>query len=766
MSRKINFAMMDKRTKLIIAGAIIGITVVSVTFAGIAIMNIPPGPTPSNAPTFSVVADNLQYDEDLDLTVLKSGDLLYEYTLMDHGLDVLNFPVDLGAPANFSYDGIIDTVILLEVTEISPLDASNGPIYENPSSAIGEGLFSHIKVTIIIYLNNTDNETVFAQPCVDYIMGNLTSYFSTEFYMYDNDTYTSSTPDYWTTEFIGFPTDFPAIWAKLPGDTLTLNHSLTTLNLGRIRNSPFKQLSITADWDEHTVDSGNDLMDLDERWEFTCSFNFLAENIINIIEGQETSIKFTDIFDITGSITVPSYVNTSTLNIGTYHGSMIESSTPGGADMTDFNLELITALHRTLSGSDGFGFSDNKLNSPCVKLIQTANSTFFNEGEEILITYIVENIGTVTAYDIDIVTNIDSDIGASDHYLVVSGEPEPLNIDSLIAGSSVEKTFIINATSSTTNSEWYTAYINYEDYYNNGYTTYGNQLFIRKNTNPSNLSTLVLDMNYITDIDVGDEVIFNGTITNLDDYVVTNVNWIVDDTLRGYNTSSITGTINSIAAHSTAIFSFSIKIDTFNRLFGEYHDSLISINWDNETGDVSAGPRTTEMNMNIHPMINSEFGPMIIIIPSYSISSPLKGGIITVSVDVKNVGDMIADDVILDIDYWDGSTPSPIFEVYGGLATIAFGPLEPGEEFTHIYKVKLLVDFDNENSIRIPIEVDYYGGFNIPGGYYAELISYPGLHNVPLVITPTNILSIVLGIVGVIAIIEAGFIFKKSRNPL
>ncbi len=766
MKRKINFAMMDKRTKMIIAASIIGITVISVSLVGIAMINVPSPPEGSSLPPFFIEPDNLYYSENLNLYLMKSGDILYDYDLMDQGHNLLDFPIELDAPANFTYEGILDASVILEVSEINPLVPETGPIFSDVS--IGEGLFSHIKVTIEIdltYYNETDD----GQIIVDNIMGNLTSYFSTEFFKVSNNTGLSP----WRNTYLGYPSDFAAIWAKLPDDTLTLNHSLTSLNLGKIRNSPYKQLRIEANWDENTASAGIDLRDRDERWEYDTEFNFIAENAISILENAESTIKFTDIFSYSDVLEVPDYIDICNFNIYTYQGAEILDIEPfDNAEDNEYgriNLDLIDNHENNLTDQAFFKIKDSKLNEPCVKIRQYANTTIVSPGDKIKLTYNISNIGPITVYNIEVL----SDFFGSARYDNVSGELVPV-IASLASGSSIIREIILNATS-TTGAGSYDIDVDYDAISDPtaditwrstslggaDYSTDGNNLYMRNGVNPDNTPFLITDIEYDTAVDVGEEVIYYVKITNIDKYNASNVVWRIADSNIGYNSTPVEGVIDEIKAGETIYFNFTLQIDTTNRFLGEYRENVNSfyLRWYNGTGEGALFTDNFEINMNIFPVIDHVFGPLIIITPTYSASSILKGDIVTLSINIKNIGDRIAEVLSITTIY-----ENDAFTHYAGQGSLTYGPLAPGEEFTMILRVKLLRDFLNLHSIQFPIQATHYTG--IDWYYDIDITSYQNLYS-NMDITPTFILGVALIAACVFIVGENIFMLvRKVRNPV
>ncbi|MHA1729831.1 MAG: hypothetical protein ACTSWY_14040 [Promethearchaeota archaeon] len=217
-----------------------------------------------------------------------------------------------------------------------------------------------------------------------------------------------------------------------------------------------------------------------------------------------------------------------------------------------------------------------------------------------------------------------------------------------------------------------------------------------------------------------------------------------------------------IIANESREFNFTIQIDSMNRYFGTYIEAAISMRWYNPAeiypSYVLNCNDNFEINLNIHPRTDRTFGPLILITPTYSVTSTSTGGILTTSINVKNIGDRIANNLVIQY-----STGSSTFSYYGGqVPYFNFGPLLPGEEFTEIVKLELDKDFIDTYSIQFPIFATYSTGADWVDPI--TLISYQNLYistNGSSGVNPTIGLTIALiAVIGVL-VLENAILFKK-----
>ena len=731
-----------------------------------------------------LIGENWNYEETLEINIEKSGDAIFRYDLLDHGVGRINFPIDdLDENANDTYSQINDVIITLDITEIQPLDLSNGPIRQNSFPSLGQGYFSHVSINFRFYFPNPNDNSLEVMDKISSMVANLSIYLTTEFYVYNNYS-TIIGDDYLDITYIGIPQDFPDIWSKILDDSLTLD-SLTSIDVKKFKSSPFKQYHLVANWDEYpNLNGQTNLENLDERWEFDCTLNYLLKKAVVIKENVEKEIPISSLiqFSKDNILNIPLSVNESDLYIYPFIGASVTEVSPYDHDEDNYygniHWDLVNVHNRQLTDDPvtnsygSFSVIDDKSDQPCVKILQIVNTSQADTGEGIEVTYNITNVGTGTAYNIDVNSDVDTDMAGE--FTLVSGEIEP-TITELTAGTTESLTYVINAVSG--NSAFVgEAYVQYDAINDpdqditwkrptNGYRylTMGNNIFVKRNSgssgaSPVDLASLYMDVTYETSVEIGDEITFLGTIYNPDVFTAHNILWRFENQITNYNLTNVYGIIDNITAGSNKTFSFTIKIDSADRLFGEYTDADIHISWDNEPETNSVNDEF-EVNINIHPKLKQKFGPVIAITPIYSASSLSVGGIVTVTINVQNIGDMIADSVNVVWNYGDGP-----FEYYAGQnGNYNFGPLGAGEEFTFVTKAKLLRSFEKIESIQFVIYGQYFGGKDLPIQSQIYFISYSNLHSKPFELGATGYLGIFLGLFIGVVIVESIFIYKKER---
>ena len=660
-----------------------------------------------------------EYDEDLNLYVLKNGDAIYHWDIADQGMN-LKFPVNIPAP-NSTTSAIEDASVVLNVYEASPKPQDMG-IYSSEYGGYFESdlpgndweySFSHLSLDVSIDFDNFQNISL-GKTWLNNLVSQLETTLNVDFLQYYNDT--NYGQGIWSCSFRAFPKEYKDIW------NLILNPlpcgNTTLLSKEKILESNNKAIRINANWD----DENNEY-----RWEYDANLELYREGLLKIEKETSNTIYFRDLLGYSGDFQMPTWVNDSTLNIYLYKGAKISSVSPAPSDEIqdrghiERELEHDGNMNGYLPDNANFVFVDAKESEPILNSVFTVDDTTVNYGEDITVSAIITNVGGETAYDIDVYhTNFNNFNLTSDDIID--------NIESLAPGESYETsaTYVCdhheNITTEFQLDYGYDATNNLDlanhwsrpQFSGPRFTGSSNRIKLFQNyVDPEPWMVVKYNIDNIGP-QVGETINISATITNIGDAYASNIQWDFNsfpnygyynyDEL-GINITEDSGTIERLNPSETVNVSASYIVDAYNRYFGGDCGYSCDLRFFNQNDTIPIVMDSYNYPMNdagashymIYPREDQIFGPILIFDQTITAPSNEEGSIVTIDFTVSNIGTTPAYNVYVHTDYHDGGEYFYLEYLEGFYPDFSFGTLYPGESINYRTRFTLLKNTSIEN---------------------------------------------------------------------
>ncbi|MHA1561343.1 MAG: hypothetical protein ACTSPA_04395 [Promethearchaeota archaeon] len=660
-----------------------------------------------------------EYDEDLDLYILKNGDVVYHWEITDQGMYV-DFPVSL-SPPNSTTSAIEDAVISLSVFQITPkphdfgLEAAQYGGFMNwdlPGNDYEYG-FSHLKLDVELFFDDIQNVSL-GMSWLDNLISQLEIALNVDFLQYYN--YSSISSDRWYCNYRAFPQQYDDIW-NLVLEPFPCGNT-TLLPQSQFLESDNKAIRILAEWDE----------DEEFRWEYETDLELYKNNKIQIEKESETSVYFNNILEYNGNLLLPTWVNESNLNIYLYKGAKISSVYPGYSDETQDRGHIERDLHyygdhyNSLSAQANFNFTDTQESEPILNCFLTVDDTTVNYEEDITVTALITNVGGQTAYNIDIDQDDDYELISDGNFNLTSGTFLS-NIDLLNPGESYETQLTLRCNHNSDRDREYQFDVAYDAISDLGlanhwsqpqtsggrFTSSSNRIKIFQNdVDPE--PWMVVSYN-VTNLkpNVGENITINATIKNIGDVYASNIQWKFNQFLGyvypsdlGFNWTDDSGIIERMDPGESINVSTLYTVDAYNRYYGgdcSFSCDLSFYNQNDTTTDLYIDSYDLDDNdagssrYLIYPQEEQVFGPLLIFNEVVSAPSNEIGSIVTIEFTVTNIGTTPAYNVNPHVNYFHSPGPDQYFyleRIEGNYLDFYFGTLYPGESINYKSRFKLL----------------------------------------------------------------------------
>ncbi len=676
-----------------------------------------------NHPIQSVIAqgeDNYtkEYDENLNLYILKNGDVVYHYDITDQGMYV-DFPVSLSIP-NSTTSTIEDVDVVLSIYQASPKPqdmgiyaSGNGGFFESDLPGNDwEYSFSHLSLDVEIDFDSIQNISL-GKPWLNDLVSQLETTLNVDFLQHSN--YTSGGAVL-NCNFRAFPQDYDSIWdlvlTPFPCGNTTLLPKDEILELEN------KAIRIDANWDDE-----ND----EYRWEYTADIELYREDLLSIGKESENTIFFSDLLGYTENFQMPDWVNDSEINIYLYKGAEISLVEPAPSIELEDRCHIIREMNHDgnmngfLPDDANFVFTDAQEPQPILNSVLTVDDTTVNYGEDITVSAIITNVGGQIAYNIDVSHT------PFNNFNLTSGDLID-NIESLEPGESYEvsATFVCDHNNNITTEHQINYYYDATDSLNlanhwsrpqfSGDRFFGssNRISLFQNSeDPKPWMVVKYDIDNIGP-QVGETINITATITNIGDVYASDIQWDFNPFPNGYyyrynelglNLTDDSGIIERLDPSESVNVSVLYIVDAYNRYFGGdcgYSCDLEFYSEEEETTLIEMDSYNYGRNdagssvYLIYPREDQIIGPILIFDQEISAPSGEKGSLITIDFTVTNIGTTPAYNVEANTDFQDGSDYYIKF-LEGNDPDFLFGTLYPDETLNYRARFLLLKNVSIEN---------------------------------------------------------------------
>jgi len=692
--------------------------------------------------------DNLLYTEDLDVKILKDGSVSKMWSLIDHGIGNITFPIELPTPVNSTSLALLDLRVRLAVVQHERFPATWGPVTyrdENYEFIFDDNLGSivpHIFLEYYALIDDLANQSLLLP-----LLNNLTSGLESLWPGVHFFKFAESTGLRISQVWRAFPSDdvLEIVFEYLIDNSLPTNIGLFRVDKEIFLDSEHRSIHIAANWDGHN-ESGSDSYDqepalsgntedLDDRWEYIAGIYEYDSEAIEIDKNSENTLLITDIIPFTESLGSHPKSNSSFIEVKFYHGSMIKEAKPNFINSPKYRAQYTLDM----LGDSGEGsnyqlpddsyiiFNDGVDEVPTLTVKTSINDQSISFGENFTISYEITNIGGSTAYNVgfeddffDVLplnftiyqgdSDSDGDIDAFWNK-IEPGVSETHEAKIFCNGSGLYLTDpkLEYHASTYAENKWFR---NPNDF-SGGYQLEGQQAIIVCNDSAAILS---LDVNIPkTSFTVGEKVNLNMTIKNVGDLNATNVIW--QSPFIGINITPTTGFIDTIVPDQIVTVDTSFIVDHPSRFMGDFIELRVSSNYRGASVRYWYPNASSvimllgiETPMNIFPQTNQEYGSLVVLQKEQTTIAMDGKEYFQVIIDVKNSGDTTAYNVDINDIY-----PMENFTIISGSTSETWDFLPPGIEFTYSYIVEYPENISSEiQASYLTATYDYsyswYGG--------------------------------------------------------
>ncbi|MFX0182575.1 MAG: hypothetical protein ACFE95_05775 [Candidatus Hodarchaeota archaeon] len=671
-------------------------------------------------------SDNIYYVEDLEATIMKDGSVSKMWSLVDHGIGNISFPLPLPTPVNSSSDAIQDLRVRLAIVQHEEFPRSWGPVtYRDFGSEFIydddlESIISHIYLEFYVWMEDSDNQTLIL-PILDGFVNQLEELWEdVMFFKYSQSTSglgSRRLRQVWR----AFPSEntLKAVFEYLLDNCLPTNQGLFRVEKTDFLKASHKNIHLAAHWDgseEGSLDAysqepyiDGDIENFDERWELIAGIYECNHQIVTIKENAMNRLDFNEIIPFSGSLGSHSKANYSELRINLYHGSQVITAKPNFINSPKYrSLYTLNMLDDSGEGSSytlpdysHLNFTDGTKSVPVLNVETTANKHIVEYGENVTLNYNVTNIGSETAYSVELEDDLSLSPRFADFTIIQGDSDSDGEIENawekIEPGESQSFQAIINCNESAgffisnPDLEYHSStYADLNEWernpraYSGGYEVYGQELLVLCNDSAAIL-TLGIDIPK-TSVTIGDLLTINMTIKNVGDKNTTNVIWQAP--IFGVNTSIASGVIENINPGETINLNSTFQIDSPLRYMGDFIEP--GLYWEGFVeylfrGDTPLTLDGIEIPLNIFPKADKEYGPLIILKKEQSelAIEPGKDKYYQVTIYAHNYGDIAAFNVMIDDNY-----PLENFTLVSGSPLVFWDYMPAGVEFSYSYIIK------------------------------------------------------------------------------
>lgn len=670
-------------------------------------------------------SDNIYYYEDLEANIMKDGSVSKLWSLIDHGIGNISFPIALPIPVNSSSDAIQDLRVHLAIVQHEEFPRSWGPItYRDLGSDFIydydlESIISHIYLEFYVWMEDSDNQTIIL-PVLNSFVNQLEELWDdVKFFKYIQST--SSQGRRLRQIWRAFPSEntLKTVFEYLLDNCLPTNQGLFRVEKTDFLKASHKNIHLVATWDgseEGSPDNyspepyiDGEIENFDERWELIAGIYECNNQIITIKENTMNRLDFNEIIPFSGSLGSHPKANYSEFRINLYHGSQIITAKPNFIDSPKYrSLYTLNMLEDSGEGSSytlpdysHLNFTDGTKSVPVLNVETTVNRHIVEFGENVTLHYNVTNIGSETAYSVELEDDLSLSPRTADFTIMQGDSDSDGEIDNewekIEPGESQSFQAIINCNESAGyfisnplleyHSSTYADLNEWERNpraYSGGYEVYGQETLVLCNDSGAIL-TIGIDIPK-TSVTIGDLLTINMTIKNVGDKNITDVIWQAP--IFGINTSIASGVIENINPGEIVNLNTSFQIDSLSRYMGDfiepglYSEGFVEYLF---SGDTLLELDGNEIPLNIFPKADEEYGPLIMLWREQSELTEFPGEdkYYQVTIYAKNYGDTAALDVMIDDNY-----PLENFTLISGSSSVFWDFMPAGVEFSYSYIVK------------------------------------------------------------------------------
>jgi hypothetical protein len=743
-------------------------------------------------------SDNIYFLEDLEVEIMKDGSVSKLWSLVDHGVGNISFPIPLPTPVNSSSDAIEDLRVRLAVVQHEEFPPSWGPVtYRDFDSDFIydddlESIISQIFLEFYVLMEDSDNQTIVFQVIESFVIQLEELWEEVKFYKYTQST---SGPGSRRLRQVwrAFPSEdtLKTVFEYLLDNCLPTNQGLFRVEKTDFLKASHKNIQLAANWDGSEEDSADDYSQepyidrdieyFDERWEIIAGIYECNHQMITIRENKVNRLDFNEIIPFSESMGSHPEANESEFRINLYHGSQIVAAKPNFINSPKYrSLYTLNMLadsgegaDYTLPGYSHLNFTDGTNPVPILNIETTANKHIIEYGKNVTLYYNVTNIGDETAYSVQLVDDLSMTPWNSEFTIMEGDSDSDEEIDcaweKIEPGESQIFQAIINCNEpagyfisnpeveyhGSTYADLNECERNPRDYYG-GYEAYGQELLVLCNDSAAIL-TLDIDIPN-TSVTIGDLLTVNMTLKNVGDKNITNVIWQAP--IFGINTSVASGVIENINPSETVYLNASFQIDSYSRYMGDfiepglYSEGFVEYVF---RDDMQLTLDGNEIPLNIFPKADEEYGPLIMIWRDQSELTEIPGEnkYYQVTIYAKNYGNAAAYNVMIDDNY-----PLENFTLISGSFSVFWDYMPAGVEFSHSYIVKY--PFGTTSKTKVSYLVATYDlGFQWYTGLSTEETSISLPPDLGLFLGLAVILSLIASI-SAVAIL--GYLLLKERG--
>lgn len=595
---------------------------------------------------------------------------------------------------------------------------------------------NEIRLTFRVWNETVNNSGVLydglndSQELIRDIVSDVSAALGTTFHLMTNRTGSGSDflNDYGLEQsWRAFLFDMNNSWNTL-FSTLPLNAGLTNTTTSRLMQADAKSLYIVAEWDEKPDrEDVNQTYEEDLRWEFEAMLGILEKEKLSL-GATSNQIYLKDVMDFDQLLYSHAKANASSIAVRLPHGSSIDAIEPFDAanvhDIGYFELDVINNHNKRITEFDSVTFTLDALPMPSLVLQATANTTVVSPGDIVQIDYNITNIGETPAYNVFLIgfDNTTGSPGDEWNFINVtaqdfnytlwnpsSGEAE-YSISQIDPGETIIHSIYLNATTPIsrvdTNFEKFCD-VTYDSVSNpsapsfvgwsaTGIVNDGNELRFWYNHSNAGASFELDAIMPKSVVRVGETITLFVNVTNTGNATATDIDWVAPN--FGFAQTDRTGTISSLNESESMLINVTYIVDTATsylqsgsrgyyptRQLGGIHsfDWYITSYDDPYFGTQSLNVDASEIELDVLPAANLTLGPFLTVNVQQTSDTIPSGERATVSITVANVGNMTAENVVVNSEFSDAD-----FAFYGGAGTLSGGQgTAQARRFTHYWGI-------------------------------------------------------------------------------
>jgi hypothetical protein len=560
----------------------------------------------SKRASVSLLADNVNYEEELMLEIWRDGSVKSVWKFEDAGRGILGFPTSLPVPLNSSYPRVRDIRMDFLISETPQLSSEWGFMadYDEFGDSDREyAAFSSNEILVRLQVWNESNALNETLLIAEEIIDNISLELGIDFHLMTNTTGFYDGDYGLEQSWRGFLFDLASTWQDL-FPLLPLEDGLATIETLRLMQAASRSLHIVADWDEMPNRGGSTgLFALDERWEFETTFGIIEKEKISL-NSSSNKIYLNELIDFGNELRTHSKTNDSDVYLRIPYGSRINEfdiSNPGDVyDICFIEIDVDTDHNQHISDSYFINFTLDALPMPNLQIHATANSTVVSPGDIVEINYKLTNYGNSPAYNVRL-WGFDNTSGApNDEYNwnfinvtqqnynytfwdstgAIDEGRAYFDFAQIAPGASVSHTVVLNATTPTSQvNETFVSesYVNYDGiqapatprgWVEEDIETAGNDLvFWYNHSNPG--PTFSLDTWVSSSVvRVGEELTVFANVTNTGTIPAWDIAW--EAPRFGFNTSNLNGVITYLNTSDSVVVNTTYIVDAATRYLIDY----------------------------------------------------------------------------------------------------------------------------------------------------------------------------------------------------